>query len=398
LLVCEVREWEQLFWNKFKVFRDQIGNDRVEEKDRLTREWRTNCWKRLDPQMDAALKRLADADMIYNDVFLKALGEQWALSIRLFFEGVADPGLISLSGLKEETIDDGTDYLGDETRLQMKKEIEDIEFRLKRGSDLGRFDQFWDNITLFECRYSRSKWLHFTLFRLSPPPEIYSHALKGNQNIIHITFGHLESESESDFDVNRFLYDLPLVTSSSSAFGLQLTPAIHRDPLFIKSSNNDLNTFAEKIRPELLDDSTYIFLDAGMSPFYSGRLGGNARFLISFVAPTYGKSLLLRVKHSGEEDMPLKVTLGSTKIQLNPPSKSSLTIDDIILYPIRVPGPSESDHLSFTPEVRNDIDIQFIGPAKFHGHFLHDIELLDEAGLEYMPHMPHSASLSILSN
>ena len=39
LLVCEVREWEQLFWNKFKAFLDQIDNDRVEEKERLTREW-----------------------------------------------------------------------------------------------------------------------------------------------------------------------------------------------------------------------------------------------------------------------------------------------------------------------------------------------------------------------
>ena len=36
LLVCEVREWE---WNKFKAFLDQIDNDRVEEKERLTREW-----------------------------------------------------------------------------------------------------------------------------------------------------------------------------------------------------------------------------------------------------------------------------------------------------------------------------------------------------------------------
>ena len=47
LLVWEVRQWEQLFWDKFKAFLDQIGNDRVAEKERLTREWRANCWKRL---------------------------------------------------------------------------------------------------------------------------------------------------------------------------------------------------------------------------------------------------------------------------------------------------------------------------------------------------------------
>ena len=81
---------------------------------------------------------------------------------------------------------------------------------------------------------------------------------------------------------------------------------------------------------------------------------------------------------------------GSTKVQLNPPSKLSLTIDDIILYPIDVSGPSESNHLSFKPEVRNDIVIRFIGPdeipSRRHDHFLHDIELLDEDGREYMPH------------
>ena len=50
LLVCEVREWEQLFWNKFKAFLDKIDNDRVEEKVRLTREWKADCWRRLNTQ------------------------------------------------------------------------------------------------------------------------------------------------------------------------------------------------------------------------------------------------------------------------------------------------------------------------------------------------------------
>ena len=122
-------------------------------------------------------------------------------------------------------------------------------------------------------------------------------------------------------------------------------------------------------------------------------LRGNARVLISFVPPKSSKSLILRVKHSGEEDGPLAVTLGSNKIQLNPSTQSPVTIDDITLYPIDVSGSSESDHLSFEPEVRNDIFIRFIGPDEYHyhHHILHDIELLDEAGLEYMP---HSASLS----
>ena len=177
---------------------------------------------------------------------------------------------------------------------------------------------------------------------------------------------------------------------------------IHRDLLFIKSTNNDLitGTFASEIRLKLpVDDfSTYIFTDAENHDRDEGKLGNNARVLISFVGPTSGKSLILRLKHSGGEDGPLAVTLGSTMIQLNPSSKSSLTVDDITLYP--VPGPSKSDYLSFGPGIRNDIFIQFRGTVFVHGHFLHDIDLLDEDGGLWRNReiRPHSASLSILSD
>ena len=384
LLVCEVREWEQRFWNKFKVFLDQIDNDRVEEKQRFAREWRANCWKRLNPQMHAALKRIADVDdMEYKGYFLEVLGKQWAFSISLLFEGVHNPDVMSISDLRRQLKDED-----EEIRLRMENEIEDTEFRLKRGSDLGRFDQFWDDDgLLFKCRYSRSKWLYFYGYS-TVPLEVYSHALKGNRNIFHISFGFMNL----DFDVNRFLCDLPWVTSITPDRSVSV-PAVPRDLLFIKSTNNDLNTFAKEIK--LVPSSTYIFSDAGIYAFYSGNLGSNARVLISFVPPTSGNSLTLRVKHSGEEDPPLEVTLGSTIIQLNPPSsKSSLTIDDITLYPFEVSDPSEFDHLSYVPEVRNDIVIQFIATRGWHGHYLHDIELLDENGLEYMP---HSASLSVPS-
>ena len=256
----------------------------------------------------------------------------------------------------------------------MQIEIEDAEFRLKRGSELGRFDQFWDDPTLFRCRYSRSKWLFFWQ-DTTVPLEVYSHYLKGNKNITHITFGH----TESDFDVNQFLCDLPWVTSISPDRSATIL-AVPRNLLFIRSSN-DLNTFTKEIKSD--SSSTYIFSEAFS---YSYKLGGDARFLISFVAPTSGKRLILRVKHSGKEDAPLELTLGSTKIHLNPSSKSSLTIDEITLYPIEVSNPS--DHLSFVPEVRNDIFIRFIGTDEDseHRHFLHDIELLDENGLKYMPH------------
>ena len=379
LLIYEVRGWEWLFWDKFKAFLVKIDNDRVEEKERLTREWRANCWKRLNTQMHAALKRMANVD---KDLNLKSLGEEWELSISQHFEGIENPSLISLSKLRRLIKDEDEDIC-----LRIENEIEDTEFRLKRGSDLGRFDQFWDDDnTLFECKYSRSKWLKFDF--LTVPLEIYSHALKGNRNITHITFGDMDS----DFDFNQFLCDLPWVTSITPDRSVSI-PAVHH-LLFIKPTNNDLNTFAKEIKLDC--SSTYIFSDAGFHDVYvnSGVLGNNARVIFSFVAPASGKRLILRVKHSGEEDPPLEVTLGSTKIQLNPLSKSSPTVDDITLYPIQVSGPPESDHLSFEPEVRNDIFIRFIWPDEYqwHGHFLYDIDLLDENGLKYMPH-PASESL-----
>jgi len=383
LLLCEVNEWEELFWNRFKAFLDQIGNDRVEEKERLTREWRANCWRRLKAQMHAAEKNLLGDE---HRRYLEAFRERCALSIRQFVEGDEIPKSISLSELRKEIVEkgaiDGWANLDDEIRLRMEKEIEDTEFRLKRGSVLGQFDQFWDDDTLFKCRYSRSKWLHIDRRYIRAPLEIYSHALKGNKNIIHIAFTRFDSD-----DVNWLqatIRDLPWVTSISFQPQPTELPSIHHDPLFIKSNNNDLITFAKEIQLKLDPFSTYIFVDAGFFDIYSmGRLTGYVNIFISFIAPTSGQSLILRLEHSGREDgHPIEVTLGSTIIQLNPSSKSSLTIDDITLHPIQDPGPSESDHLSFEPEIRNDIVIRFGGIERYR-HFLHDIELLDEAGLKY---------------
>ncbi|KAF8799336.1 hypothetical protein BYT27DRAFT_6867385 [Phlegmacium glaucopus] len=377
LLLYEVKEWEQLFWNKLENVLDQVGNDRVEEKGGLTREWRANCWKRLNAQVHAAEKRLADLDKGNRwDRTREKLQRGWASLISQFFEGVKTPNSDALSVLRREIrISDANDC--GEIPLRIENEIEDVEFRLERGSELGRFDQFWDDKFLFECRYSRSKWLYLYVDHRTPF-EIYSHALKGNKNTTHITFSF-------QFPVNCIeatICDLPWVTSISRGWSEPL-PVIHRDSLFIKSPNNDLITFAKETRLKLDSSSTYIFTDAvGFGMYYDPvRLGGNSKVLITFVAPTSGQSLVLRLKHSGKEDGPLEVTLGSTIIQLNPSSESSLTIDDITLYSI--PSPSESDHLSFEPGIRNDIVIQFTEIVEYHGHFLNDIELLDEDGKHY---------------
>ncbi|KAF8810445.1 hypothetical protein BYT27DRAFT_6492284 [Phlegmacium glaucopus] len=261
LLVYEVKEWERLFWNKLKNILDQIGNDRVEEKERLTREWRANCWKRLNPQMRAAEKRLADLDK-GNHWFASdprhKVHREWASYINQSFEGVKKPNPAALSVLrgKMNSFSESTSKARGEIRLRMEKEIKDTEFRLRRGSESGRFDQFWDDNTLFKCRYSRSKWLCFNAYITSAPLEIYSHALKGNKNIILITFDGIDSDSDVNW-LQTTICDLPSVTSVSLDWPGRLS-AIHRDPLFIKSTNNDLITFAKEIRPKL-NSFTYIF-------------------------------------------------------------------------------------------------------------------------------------------
>ena len=225
-----------------------------------------------------------------------------------------------------------------------------------------------------------------------------------------VTFGFRKDHSDSDW-FQATICDLPWVTSISKSFLGQVPPY---PASTVISTNNDLITFAKEIRLKLNPRSTYIFTDVTGLGFYKDLGGlegrGHARILISFVADDE-QSLVLRLKHTGtgSEDMPLEVTLGPTKIQLNPSSKSLLTIDDITLYPIHDPRPSESDYpgIPFEPGVRNDIIINFRTTAKSeeeeleriiteglgHRHFLQDIELLSESGhLDYLKNgRPYSA-------
>jgi hypothetical protein len=84
LLVYEMKRWEELFWNKYKAFLDQIGNDRVEVKDRWSREWTANYWKRLDSLAHAVVKRIPGP----SDGW-------WGSNIRGLFEGVEASEILS---------------------------------------------------------------------------------------------------------------------------------------------------------------------------------------------------------------------------------------------------------------------------------------------------------------
>ncbi|KAF8804668.1 hypothetical protein BYT27DRAFT_7243689 [Phlegmacium glaucopus] len=119
------------------------------DKAALTREWRADCWKRLNPQMRAAEKRLADLDKnnrSYSSHIRKKIQRLWASYVGQLFEGVEKPNSAALSAtvLRKQI----KDYslipdIGD-IHLRMEKEIEDTssstEFRLKRGSELGQLN------------------------------------------------------------------------------------------------------------------------------------------------------------------------------------------------------------------------------------------------------------------
>jgi hypothetical protein len=244
LLIYEMRRWEELFRDKFKAFLDQIGNDRVEVKERWTREWKANYWKRLVSLKHAAMERIPGSS-----------DEWWASNNRVLFEGVEASAI--LFGLRFD-IDKKTP----EIRLRMEMEMEDVEFRLKLGSDLDRFDQFWDGDSLFNCRYSRSKWVYLSISEV--PVEVYLHALKGNRNIIHVALSHYIGDSF----VERFhaaICDLPpwMTSISCGKDGFERLPTIHYDRLFIKSTKNDLITFVKEA--QLDSSSTYIVTDADYS-------------------------------------------------------------------------------------------------------------------------------------
>jgi hypothetical protein len=90
-------------------------------------------------------------------------------------------------------------------------------------------------------------WLHLKPHS-SLPLEIYSQALKRNKNITLIAF----KGSDSVIDLfEGTILNLPWVTFIFiDYFTIRVKSMLSRDyPLFIKSKNNDLITFAKEIGP-----------------------------------------------------------------------------------------------------------------------------------------------------
>ena len=92
---------------------------------------------------------------------------------------------------------------------RLTREMANIKDRLNQG--LERCSEFWSDEKVLECRHSRSKWLIPFGSQLKTPLEVYSHALKGNKNIIDIFFGDLKSHDDYR-SIADTIGDLPSVT------------------------------------------------------------------------------------------------------------------------------------------------------------------------------------------
>ena len=91
--------------------------------------------------MHAADKRVANINKDIYSFSRQRVQRKWGLSISQLLELEGDENWeIQNSNLLSDLKREVGNLRTDETRLRMEKEIEDTEFRLKRGSDLRQFN------------------------------------------------------------------------------------------------------------------------------------------------------------------------------------------------------------------------------------------------------------------
>ena len=174
LLVYEVESWEEQLWERRRLF---VGGS--PEKERLTREWRANCWKRLDANILAMDARMDAAKTTANsnefDLSWNArndIQQAWrALVDRFMGRDTYSPSM-PLQRLIEdigEITKPRTWWPNNSLNVEVfvkqpkemlsrsRRELQDIEERLTQG--LERCDQFWVDEQLLGCRHSQSRIL-----------------------------------------------------------------------------------------------------------------------------------------------------------------------------------------------------------------------------------------------
>ena len=382
LLVYEVERWEERLWERSRGF---VGGS--PEKQRLTRQWRGNSWKRLDSNIRAMDARMDVAKTTVNGPEFdaaswkwrdtrKGIQKAWQAVIERFME--SDPSS-STPSMPLQHIEDGLGDLakptrwyqaaGDDLSVQrlnkqreaiasrLRKELEDVKEWLTRG--LERCDQFWVDDQLLRCRHSQSIALTLHKPHFQAPLEVYSRALKQKNTTTHIFFIGFNSDDDRHWIADT-ICGLPSLTSIMVP-NPKLLPFIDRTTaLFIDNASRhpDFRIF--------LKDDSQLARSQGTFVFFTRD--GN---VVSFVGPTSG-NLILRLTHrSTPESTSLSIMGTSFQLSLSP----SLTVDDITLHPSR----SESDKPSFEPGIRNSLVIQVTRSF----YCVYDIQLLDQRGDRY---------------
>ena len=384
LLVFEVEEWEEQVWNRVDGF---LASFDAQEKERLTREWRANCWKRLDAHLRAMNARMETAKTKATAATSEkwqpahaAIREAWEIVTKRFMEDETPSRRISMPpSYLDHQLRLVTEHSAwfmftlnpaQQRRLQrqreemasrLTREMANIKDRLNQG--LERCSEFWSDEKLLECRHSQSKWLILFRSQLKAPLEVYSHALKGNENIIDIFFGDFKSHDDYR-SIADTIRDLPSVTTIWVEDRRRL-PDIQRDtPLLINNySGSDIETFLDN------DPQLQLVHSRGTFMFFSNPTRSTKDIAISFVGPTSGDLRLRLTHHCNHSDATL--TIKGTSFQL--PVPSSLTADDVTLHAT----PSEPGQPSFKPGIRNSLIIQVTAQSSYS---IHDVQLLDQSG------------------
>ena len=398
LLVYESERWEEQLWQRRRHF---VGGS--PEKERLTREWRGNCWQRLNANIRAMDARIDAAKTTANspefDVSWKwqnareDIQVEWHHVVQRFLEhetSSSSPSM-TLQGLEERLREitepdwwwphDGVSRERlkrqcEEMATRLTRELDDIKFRLKQG--LEHCDQIWVDEELLECRHSRSTTLILRKSFLAAPLEVYSRALKENQNTANIKFSHFDSD---DYQWIADTIRDSLWVTSICVPDRKLLPAIDRTtPLFVYDKYDlDIKSFLENDSHLAESHDTFVFITTGI-------------IAVSFMGPTYGH-LILRLTHRSDSTSDsTDLTVMGTSFQLS--ISSSLTIDDITLHASppesdKPPSPTvdnitlqdsppESDKPSFQRGVRNNLLIQ-----TDILYSVYDVQLLDQRGNRY---------------
>lgn len=419
LLVYEVERWEFQLQDKMKNLLDTLGRDKVLEKKRLEKEWRANCWKRLNTDICAMEARMNMAKMGLDARTKGETTRRWELihnNIREVWQSFMEQAIGTSGSLLSPEPDCLSDLCDQTTQIlaqssltealkqqmreqccrrreemtsRLKSELDHIKLRLQRGLDC--YNQFWSSPKVIECRYSQSKWLRINKSD-SALLKVYSHELKSNNHILWIGF----SECKEDLKGVVEMFSKTPSLTSIYFYGVQHHKFTFKIPnnklLFINDlshhGSNPMrmmnflnNSYNQSQQEQTSTYNTLIFMDTVAATIHGSELhlGAAAKIAIRFFGPESGAlilKLIHRSVHVSGPDPRLKVqTLPSIEpFKFTIPS--SLTIDEITLHPV-----SNSPYiLSFTPGTQNILTITPM-PSLTYG--IQDIQLLDEQKKPY---------------